>query len=109
MRIAFYIFYAFAWLISLLPFWILHGIAYKIYIILYYLIGYRKGVTLDNLRRSFPNKDEKWIKATARKFYLSLAHIILEDIKVLTVSQKKLARHYRYENTELFENIIFYK
>jgi KDO2-lipid IV(A) lauroyltransferase len=106
MRIAFYIFYAFAWLISLLPFWILHGIAYKIYIILYYLIGYRKGVTLDNLRRSFPDKDEKWIKATARKFYLSLAHIILEDIKVLTVSQKKLARHYRYENTELFENII---
>lgn len=106
MRIAYYIFYAFAWLISLLPFWILHAIAYKIYIILYYLIGYRKGVTLNNLRRSFPDKDEKWIKATARKFYLSLAHIILEDIKVLTIPQKKLARHYHYENTELFENVI---
>jgi KDO2-lipid IV(A) lauroyltransferase len=106
MRFAFYVFYAFAWLISLLPFWILHGIAYVIYVLLYHLIGYRKAVTRDNLRRSFPDKDERWIKATARKFYLSLAHIILEDIKVLTIPQKKLARHYRYENTKIFEDII---
>lgn len=106
MRIVYHIFYVFAWLISLLPFWILHGLADVIYVILYYLAGYRKKVTQDNLRRSFPDKDEKWIRATSRRFYRSLADIILEDIKVLTISQKKLARHYRYLNTGIFENIV---
>ncbi|MCK4570297.1 MAG: acetyltransferase, partial [Bacteroidales bacterium] len=83
MRITYYIFYAFAWLISLLPFWLIHGLADFIYFVLYHIIGYRKKVTNQNLRNAFPGKDEKWIRKTSRKFYRSLADIILEDIKVL--------------------------
>lgn len=100
-RISFYIFYAFAWLVSLLPFWLLHGFADFIFVMLYYVFGYRKEVTRTNLRNAFPDKDEKWIKKTSGKFYRNLADIIVEDIKVLTISQKKLAKHYRYINTEV--------
>ena len=95
-RIGFYIFYAFAWLVSLMPFWMLHGFADLIYVMLYYVFGYRKKVTKTNLRNAFPDEDEKWIEKTARKFYRSLADIMLEDIKVLTIRQKNLARHYRF-------------
>ena len=106
MRITYYIFYAFAWLISLLPFWLIHGLADFIYFVLYHVIGYRKKVTNQNLRNAFPGKDEKWIRKTSRKFYRSLADIILEDIKVLTIRQKKLAKRYRYVNADIMENIF---
>ena len=105
MRLGFYIFYAFAWLISLLPFWLLHGVADFLFFVLYHVTGYRKDVTKKNLRNSFPEKDEKWIKDTTRKFYHNLADIIVEDIKVLTIPQKKLAKRYRYENLELLESM----
>ena len=106
MRISYYIFYAFAWLISLLPFWLLHGFADFIYVMLYHVFGYRKKVTQTNLRNAFPDKDEKWISKTTRIFYRNLADIILEDIKVLTISQKKLAKRYRYVNTGIMEDIL---
>jgi KDO2-lipid IV(A) lauroyltransferase len=105
MHIGFYLFYAFAWLISLLPFWIMYGVADFLFFILYHVTGYRKDVTRQNLRNSFPEKDDKWIKDTSRKFYHNLADIILEDLKVLTISQKKLAKRYRYENLEIMENM----
>ncbi|RLD37812.1 MAG: lipid A biosynthesis acyltransferase [Bacteroidetes bacterium] len=106
MRITYYIFYGFAWLISLLPFWMLHGLADFIYVLLYYITGYRKKVTNQNLRNAFPDKDEKWIRHTSRKFYRNLADITVEDIKVLTIRQKKLAKRYRYVNTEIMEDIF---
>jgi len=105
-RISFYIFYAFAWLISLLPFWILHGLADFIYFMLYRVFGYRKEVTRNNLRNAFPDKDEKWIRKTSSEFYHNLADIILEDIKVLTIRQKNLAKRYRYINTEVMERVF---
>lgn len=105
MRIAYYIFFGFAWLISLLPFWLMYGVADFIFFMLYYVFGYRKEVTRHNLRNAFPDKDEAWIKKTSRKFYRNLADIILEDIKVLTISQRKLAKRYRYINTDILENI----
>jgi len=105
MRIGYYIFYAFAWLISLLPFWLMYGLADFLFFMLYHVAGYRKKVTRQNLRNSFPEKDEKWIKDTSRRFYHNLADIILEDIKVLTLPQKKLAKRYRYENLDIMENI----
>ena len=104
-KIAYYIFYAFAWLVSLMPFWLMYRLSDFLFFLLYYVTGYRKEVTRQNLRNSFPDKDEKWIHNTSRKFYRNLADIILEDIKVLTISQKNLAKHYRYVNTGVLEKI----
>ena len=105
MRLGFYIFYAFAWLISLLPFWLLYRISDFTFFMLYHVFSYRKEVSRQNLRNSFPEKDEQWIRDTSRKFYRHLADIILEDIKVLTLPQRKLAKHYRYINLDILESI----
>lgn len=105
MRIGFYLFYAFAWLISWLPFWVLYLLSDFLYFMFYHVIGYRKEVTFDNLRKAFPDKDEAWIKKTARTFYKSLSDIIFENIKVMTISQKNLAKRFRYENTHIIDSI----
>lgn len=106
MRIGFYIFYAIAWMVSLMPFWMMYILSDLIYFLLYHVFAYRKQVTLNNLRNAFPDKDEQWIRKTARKFYRSLSDIMLEDLKVLTISQKKLAGRYRYINTEIMDKIF---
>jgi KDO2-lipid IV(A) lauroyltransferase len=105
-RISFYIFYGFAWLVSLLPFWLLYRLADLVFVMLYYVFAYRKNVSKQNLRNAFPEKDELWINRTARRFYRSLADIILENIKVMTIGQKKLGRRYRYVNTEIMDRIF---
>jgi KDO2-lipid IV(A) lauroyltransferase len=105
-KITYHIFYAVAWLVSLLPFWLLHGLADIIYMLLYHVAGYRKKVTKTNLRNAFPDKDERWINKTSRRFYRSLADIILEDIKVLTIRKSKLAKHYRYVNTGIMDEVF---
>jgi len=106
MRIGFYIFYAIAWMVSLMPFWMMHILSDLIYFLLFHVFAYRKQVTYENLRNAFPEKDEQWIRKTARKFYRHLADIILEDIKVMTISQKSLAKHYRYENLDILEKYL---
>ena len=45
--------------ISLLPFPLLYGISNGLYVLFYYVSGYRKKVVLNNLRNSFPDKTEE--------------------------------------------------
>jgi KDO2-lipid IV(A) lauroyltransferase len=106
MRITYYIFYAVAWLVSLMPFWMLKGLADIIWINLYYVFRYRTKVTKNNLRNAFPDRDEKWIRNTARQFYRNLADIILENIKILNIKQKTLDKHFRYVNTEVMDEMF---
>lgn len=105
-KIAYYMFYALAWLVSLMPFWLLYRLSDLIFFLLYYVFRYRVKITRQNLRNSFPEKDERWIRRTSWKFYRSLADIILEDIKVLTIRKSKLAKHYRYINTEIMDQVF---
>jgi KDO2-lipid IV(A) lauroyltransferase len=62
-------------------------------------------VSFQNLRNAFPDKDEQWIEKTGKAFYRNLCDIIVENLKVITIKQKNLAKRYRYENTEILENI----
>jgi Kdo2-lipid IVA lauroyltransferase/acyltransferase len=55
----YYLLYGFFYLISLLPFFILYGIADVAFLIFYFVMGYRKKVVLENLRYAFPEKNEK--------------------------------------------------
>ncbi|GHB59889.1 lysophospholipid acyltransferase family protein [Persicitalea jodogahamensis] len=48
------------------------------------IFGYRKKVVLQNLRRSFPQKSETEILATARRFYGHLSDLIFETVKYRT-------------------------
>ncbi len=49
--------------------------------LLYHVVGYRRKVVLENLRRSFPEKSENEIRAIARQYYRHLANLIFETIK----------------------------
>ena len=73
--------------IAILPFPLLYALSDGIYFILYYLVGYRKKVVLDNLAKSFPSYSEADRVAIAKKFYRNFCDQWLETIKLLTMSK----------------------
>lgn len=80
------------WLISKIPFWILYIISDILFVFIYYVIGYRKKIVYKNLRNSFPEKSEKEIHKIAKSFYRYLPDIIVETIKMISISEKEVLK-----------------
>ncbi len=86
--------YGILYSISLLPFWVLYGLAHFLYFIFYILLGYRKKVVRENLLLSFPEKSEKERKKIERKFYRNLCDSIVETIKMISISKEELSKRF---------------
>ena len=86
----YYIVYGIFYLISLLPWFIIYAISDFIYFILYYVVKYRRGVVMNNLKIAFPEKTEKELTAISKESYHGLVDTFIEVIKLLTLSKKKL-------------------
>jgi len=107
--VGFYLALPFIYLISILPFPILYLLADFVFILMYYVTGYRKKVVYENLRKSFPEKSEKEIKKLQKEFYRHLADLLLEILKTLTISRSSMLKHCRMDekSIELMEQ--FYR
>jgi len=101
----YYLFLATAWFISLLPFKLLHIFSDVLYLIAYYVIGYRKKVVINNLKNAFPKKSDKEIELTAKEFYGNFCDIIVETLKTLTITEKQLRARVKYINIEMLDEL----
>lgn len=93
-------------LISVFPFWIKYRISDALYILGYYIVGYRKKVVFQNLEKSFPEKDKKELKNIAKKFYRHLCDTFFESLSLLTLSDKNAKRRFQLIDTELIDDIL---
>lgn len=89
--------------ISLLPYRVLYAIADFFYLIIYYVVGYRKRVVRKNLSKAFPEKGEEERKDIERKFYRWLCDYFVETLKLLSVSDETFMKHVRFEGMEVVE------
>ncbi|PCJ83806.1 MAG: lipid A biosynthesis acyltransferase [Flavobacteriales bacterium] len=87
--------------ISLLPFPFLYLLSDFFFIIIYHFVGYRKKVVLANLHNSFPEKSDKEINAVCKKFYRHFCDLIIESIKIFTISEKQVKKRMRILNPEV--------
>jgi len=97
--IGFYLIYGILWLFSLLPLRILYIISDILYVSIRFG-GYRKKVITDNLKFSFPNLSNKEIGEIRNKFYQHFSDLILETIKVQTMSKKEMRKRVVFKNLE---------
>ena len=88
-------------LLSWLPFPLLYAVAWLLYLLLYYVAGYRKAVVRQNLSKAFPEKSETEITLLAKKFYRQLAEVGLEIIKARRMSHADFAERVTLANPEL--------
>ncbi len=63
-------------------------------------------MVLDNLRRAFPEKTEKQIHDTAKKFYHFFSDTVVETIKLFDLTPAQLSRRVRIINPEVLEEFF---
>ncbi len=93
----------FFYLLSLLPFWMLYLLSDLLFLIIFYIIGYRRKVVSQNLRNSFPDKTEQELSIIEKKFFRFLCDMVVESIKLITISPQTLAKHAKVTNPELLD------
>src|SRR5690554_4319532 len=92
---------ALIYLFSILPFWVLYRLSDLLYPILYYLIRYRRTVVKQNLANSFPAKSDQERLLIEKKYYRFLADLIVENIKMRSMSAAESKKRLVLTNREL--------
>lgn len=100
------LFYLFLKPLSLLPWRLIYGLSDFLYVILYHVAGYRKKVVMENLRNSFPEKEQKDLNQIAKKFYAHLCDLIAESIKMFSVSENAARKRMRCINPEVQKKVF---
>jgi KDO2-lipid IV(A) lauroyltransferase len=101
----FCIVYPIIWLISILPFRLLYLISDFFFVLLYYVVGYRKKIVLSNLQLAFPEKSTNELLKIRKKFYRHFVDVFMEMIKTFTISKNELDKHYKYTNLDLIHQL----
>jgi Kdo2-lipid IVA lauroyltransferase/acyltransferase len=90
---------------ALFPFKILYLLSDFFFLFLYYLVGYRQTVILDNLKRSFPNMSASELHSLNRKFTRHLCDLLIEGIKGWSLKESELRKRYLLSNPDILENL----
>ncbi|MBX0332824.1 lysophospholipid acyltransferase family protein [Pontibacter sp. HSC-14F20] len=92
--------------LSLLPLPVLYLLADFLFVLVYYVIGYRKKVVLQNLRNSFPEKSEQEIQGIARAFYRQFPDLIVEILKLASMDAAEMRRRIVFSNQEVLDDYV---
>nr|WP_315141124.1 lysophospholipid acyltransferase family protein [uncultured Flavobacterium sp.] len=99
--LVFIIAFPFLWIISILPFRLFYWFSDFVYLILYYIIGYRKKTVRENLALAFPNLSAKKRLVIEKKSYHHLCDMFLEMIKTMTISPEEMNKRFVITNLEV--------
>jgi KDO2-lipid IV(A) lauroyltransferase len=75
------------------------------YIIIYRLLGYRTSVVRKNLKNSFPEKSDNEIDLIESGFYRHLCDLIIESIRLFSISEKELRKRFKIINPEILDQL----
>lgn len=93
-------------ILSAIPLWILYGVSDFFYVIVYYLVGYRKAVVMKNLRFAYPEKTDRDLTKISKRFYRFLCDLFFETAKLNFWSEKKIMRRMTFVNFEEINDLI---
>jgi Kdo2-lipid IVA lauroyltransferase/acyltransferase len=98
---AYYLLYAFLYLVSLLPMRLLYLISDGIYLLAYHGLKYRREVVMSNLLLAFPEKTEIERIRIAKKFYHNFIDSFVEVIKLISANDAFLQKRFTADTGEL--------
>jgi Kdo2-lipid IVA lauroyltransferase/acyltransferase len=91
--------------LALLPFNFLYFCSDVLYYLIYYIIGYRKKVVMDNLKNSFPEKTNLEIKGLAKRFYRHFCDLTIEIIKLHSMNENNFRQRFKVKNIGLLDQL----
>ncbi|HWR95015.1 MAG TPA: lysophospholipid acyltransferase family protein [Flavobacterium sp.] len=97
--------YPFLWCISMLPFRLLYILSDFVYLIVYYVIGYRKKTVRENLALALPHLSDAERLVIEKKSFQHLCDMFLEMIKTMTISTKEINNRFVFTNLEVYQKL----
>lgn len=91
----YYIVYGFLRLLSFIPLPLLYVLSDFVYVLLFYVIGYRRQVVMNNLTTAFPEKSEADRKKIMKAFYHNFCDTFIEMIKLFSWSEEEIKRRFK--------------
>jgi KDO2-lipid IV(A) lauroyltransferase len=76
-----------------------------LYLVLYYIVRYRRKVVSVNLKNSFPEKPEEERKSIEKKFYRHLSDIMVETFKLTHMSVVSQRKRLTYSNLGIIDKL----
>ena len=98
--------FAFLWLTSLLPLRIHYVLSDGLYLIIYYILRYRRQVVHRNLVSAFPEKDAQEIGQIERDFFHWFCDYLVETIKMMTISREEMRRRMVFKGTDVIDRLV---
>lgn len=102
-RLTYGFFYVVFYLISLLPFSVLYLLSDVVFLLLYYIIRYRRRLVRNHLTTCFPEMSQADIINTEKAFYHWMCDYFNETIKLLSIKPENLLKHIEFRNVEALE------
>ncbi|MBN2812467.1 MAG: lysophospholipid acyltransferase family protein [Bacteroidales bacterium] len=104
-NLLYYLVFSVVWLFSILPFRVMYLISDFLYLIVFYIAGYRKKTVFSNMQTAFPDKSPAEIRHMASLFYSHFSDFLLELLRCINISVNQLDKRMKYLNPEVFEEL----
>ncbi|MEO0472395.1 MAG: lysophospholipid acyltransferase family protein [Bacteroidota bacterium] len=88
-----------------LPFWFWYRMSDLLFLVIFYLVGYRKKVVQQNLRNSFPQKSETEIDSLQKSFYRHFCDLLMESFKAYSMSDQMFLDRVEVIDNDLVKEI----
>jgi KDO2-lipid IV(A) lauroyltransferase len=89
----------------MLPFRLLYLLSDFVYVIVYYVIGYRKKTVRENLALALPHLSAQERLVIEKKSFRHLCDMFLEMIKTMTISKKEISNRFVFTNLEVYTKL----
>jgi KDO2-lipid IV(A) lauroyltransferase len=86
-----------------IPFRLMYIFSDMVYLLFYYVTGYRKKVVFSNLRNSFPGKNPEEVRKIAKGFYHHLCDLLFESLKSFSMTEDQVISRYPYDDAEVMD------
>jgi KDO2-lipid IV(A) lauroyltransferase len=94
--------YPLLWLISILPFRLLYLLSDGVYVLIYYILEYRKKTVRENLALALPHLSKEERLEIEKKSFRHLCDMFLEMIKTMNISPKEMDKRFQYANLDVY-------
>lgn len=92
--------------VAVWPLGLLYLLSDFIYLVVYYVVGYRRKTVRQNLEAAFPEKSARELKQVEKDFYHYMCDIIVETLKLLHISDKEMQRRVEVVNPEVVNSSV---
>lgn len=106
MRIAYFLVFGVLYLLSLLPLRVLYLLSDLLFLLIYYVVGYRKTMVRRHLTDSFPEKTAREVVAIERRFFRWFCDYLVETIKMFSMSRRQMMRRMKFKGVDKVNEVL---